>query len=208
MKHNRNRAVKKERLNKNVKLNVATNFALAFLIFSVGFVCLFPVEDAVTTDGSEKNVYRSASAETDGVSLILSRGHELGNHGYFHKDHASLSEAQNKEEISLCNRFIQLMTGKAMTLFAPPSGAYGKAALAACETLNMKTILWSRDTIDWRDKNASLIYSRATKNIKGGEFVLMHPMKETADALDDILTYYETCSLRAVTVSENLQDGG
>ena len=95
-----------------------------------------------------------------------------------------------------------------MTLFAPPSGAYGKAALAACETLNMKTILWSRDTIDWRDKNASLIYSRATKNIKGGEFVLMHPMKETADALDDILTYYETCSLRAVTVSENLQDGG
>lgn len=251
MKHNRNRAVKKERLNKNVKLNVATNFALAFLIFSVGFVCLFPVEDAVTTDGSEKNVYRSASAETGGVSLmfnvywgtdevyrildtlethkakatffiggcwaddnvacvreILSRGHELGNHGYFHKDHASLSEAQNKEEISLCNRFIQLMTGKAMTLFAPPSGAYGKAALAACETLNMKTILWSRDTIDWRDKNASLIYSRATKNIKGGEFVLMHPMKETADALDDILTYYETCSLRAVTVSENLQDGG
>lgn len=46
------------------------------------------------------------------------------------------------------------------------------------------------------------------KNYKGGEFVLMHPMKETADALDDILTYYETCSLRAVTVSENLQDGG
>ena len=71
----------------------------------------------------------------------------------------------------------------------------------------MKTILWSRDTIDWRDKDASLIYSRATKNIKGGEFVLMHPMKETADALDDILTYYETCALRAVTVSENLQDG-
>ena len=71
MKHNRNRAVKKERLNKNVKLNVATNFALAFLIFSVGFVCLFPVEDAVTTDGSETNVYRSASAQTDGVSLMF-----------------------------------------------------------------------------------------------------------------------------------------
>ena len=142
------------------------------------------------------------------VKEILSRGHDLGNHGYFHKDHASLSEAENKEEISLCNRFIELMTAKKMTLFAPPSGAYGKAALAACEALNMKTILWSRDTIDWRDKNAALIYTRATKNIKGGEFVLMHPMKETADALGDILTYYQTCSLRAVTVSENLQNGG
>lgn len=142
------------------------------------------------------------------VKEILYRGHELGNHGYFHKDHSALNEEDNKEEISLCNRFIKLMTGKEMTLFAPPSGAYGKASLAACEILNMKTILWSRDTIDWRDKNSSLIYTRATKEIKGGEFILMHPMKETADALDDILQYYQSCALRAVTVTENLQYGG
>ena len=202
MKHNRNRAVKKERLNKNVKLNVATNFALAFLIFSVGFVCLFPVEDAVTTDGSEKNVYRSASAETGGVSLMFNV-YWGTDEVYRILDTLETHKAKATFFIGGC-----WADDNAMTLFAPPSGAYGKAALAACETLNMKTILWSRDTIDWRDKNASLIYSRATKNIKGGEFVLMHPMKETADALDDILTYYETCSLRAVTVSETLQDGG
>ena len=84
----------------------------------------------------------------------------------------------------------------------------GKSGARGLRSADMKTILWSRDTIDWRDKNAALIYTRATKNIKGGEFVLMHPMKETADALGDILTYYQTCSLRAVTVSENLQNGG
>ena len=172
MKINRKRAVRKERLSRDVKLNIATNCALSLLIFSVGIVCLFPVDSAVTTDGSESNVYRCAPSETDGVSLmfnvywgtdevyrildildeheakatffiggcwaddnaacvkeILSRGHDLGNHGYFHKDHASLSEAENKEEISLCNRFIELMTAKKMTLFAPPrvreSGARG-----------------------------------------------------------------------------------
>ena len=69
----------------------------------------------------------------------------------------------------------------------------------------MKTVLWSRDTIDWRDKNASLIYTRATKGVKGGEFVLMHPMQETADALEDILKYYESVSLSVVTVSEHLK---
>ena len=110
--------------------------------------------------------------------------------------------------ISVCNQFIRLMTGAEITLFAPPSGSYGKASLEACAALNMKTILWSRDTIDWRDKDASLIYTRATKDIKGGEFVLMHPMEATADALGDILTYYEIHSLCAVTVSENLQNGG
>ena len=72
----------------------------------------------------------------------------------------------------------------------------------------MKTILWSRDTIDWRDKNAALIYSRATKNIKNGDFVLMHPMKETADALDDILKYYAANDLKTVSVSDNLQKEG
>ena len=37
---------------------------------------------------------------------------------------------------------------------------------------------------------------------------MMHPMKETADALEDILKYYQKNSLKTVTVSENLQKEG
>jgi peptidoglycan/xylan/chitin deacetylase (PgdA/CDA1 family) len=72
----------------------------------------------------------------------------------------------------------------------------------------MKTMLWSRDTVDWRDKNSALIYTRATKNVKGGELILMHPMQETANALKDILTYYQLHGFSAITVSENVQTGG
>ena len=139
------------------------------------------------------------------LRAIFADGHEIGNHGYFHKDHSKLTQAKNAEEISSCNRFIELAIGEAPILFAPPSGAYGENMLAACKAMGMKTILWSRDTIDWRDKDANLIYSRATKNIKGGEFVLMHPMAATADVLDDILKYYQTQGLSAITVSENLR---
>ncbi len=139
------------------------------------------------------------------LRAIYSAGHEIGNHGYFHKDHSKMSLLENQKEISSCNRFIELAIGEKPNLFAPPSGAYGESTLLSCRTLEMKTILWSRDTIDWRDKDASLIYTRATKNIKGGEFVLMHPMSATADALDDVLKYYQSQSLSAVTVSENLQ---
>jgi len=139
---------------------------------------------------------------------IFAAGHEIGNHGYFHKDHDKLSLMQNQREIADCNRFIELALGQAPTLFAPPSGAYGNDTLAACKQLGMKTILWSRDTIDWRDKDKNLIYTRATKNIRSGEFVLMHPMTATADALDDILNYYQSQNLRAVTVGENLRIKG
>ena len=139
---------------------------------------------------------------------IAQDGHEIGNHGYFHKDHAILSKTENEKEIKTCNQFISLSLGVTPTLFAPPSGSYAKDMLSACEKLNMKTILWSRDTIDWRDKDEKLIYSRATKNIKGGEFVLMHPMQATVNALEEILSYYKSCNLRAICVSENLQVGG
>ena len=135
-------------------------------------------------------------------------GHEIGNHGYFHKDHTKLNLVNNQKEISACNRFIELAIGEKPTLFAPPSGAYGNDMLSACTALNMKTILWTKDTIDWRDKNASLIYSRATNAVKKGDFILMHPMKETADALDDILKYYDSHNLKTVTVSQNLQKEG
>ncbi|MBO5239936.1 MAG: polysaccharide deacetylase family protein [Clostridia bacterium] len=247
MKNNDKRRV----LRQNWKIGVATNAALGILVLSIGALCFAPVSSAVTTDGDNAEVYRSAGSESGGVSLmfnvywgteevyrildtledhgakatffiggcwaddnvdclreIYAAGHEIGNHGYFHKDHDKLSLEQNRKEIADCNRFIELALGVSPTLFAPPSGAYCNDTLAACKAMNMKTILWSRDTIDWRDKNAALIYTRATKNVRGGEFVLMHPMSATADALEDVLEYYEKQSLSVITVSENLRIKG
>lgn len=140
------------------------------------------------------------------LRAIYTKGHEIGNHGYFHKDHSKMDLEINQKEINDCNRFIELAIGEIVTLFAPPSGAYNEMTLQACSALNMKTILWSKDTIDWRDKNSSLIYSRATKNVKLGDFILMHPMPCTVDALEDILKYYQKNSLPVVTVSENLRE--
>ena len=139
---------------------------------------------------------------------IVSRGHELGNHGYFHKSHDRLSEQQNREEIARCNQFISLATGVDPILFAPPSGAYGDEMLVAVQKLNMKTVLWSKDTIDWRDKDASTVYSRATKDVRAGALVLMHPMEHTVAALPDILKEYERRGWNAITVGENLRAGG
>lgn len=145
-------------------------------------------------------------ADDNGACLnaIKDAGHETGNHGYFHKDHASLSLQGNQAEIAHCNRVVEALTGVAPKLFAPPSGAYGKNTLIAAQSAGMKTILWSKDTVDWRDKDAALIYKRATEKAVGGDFILMHPTKATAAALGDILVYYKNHSLRAITVSENL----
>ena len=89
-------------------------------------------------------------------------------------------------------------------MFAHTSGAYGEATLNACLSLGLRVIMWSRDTIDWRDKSVDLIYSRATENLEKGEFVLMHPTDCTVKALPKILTYIGNGGMQAVTVSQNL----
>ena len=74
-----------------------------------------------------------------------------------------------------------------MNLFAPPSGSYSKNTLKVSKSLNYKTIMWTKDTIDWRDSDENLIISRATKNVSSGDFILMHPKTHTLNALPKII---------------------
>ena len=148
-------------------------------------------------------------AEDNGELLlkILENGHEIGSHGYFHKDHAKLSESRNREEMTATDNLIRRLTGYDVKLFAPPSGSYSATTLKVAESMGYKTIMWSKDTIDWRDKDVNTVINRATKNVRGGDMILMHPQKHTLDALPKILDYYEKGGLTAVTVSECIENG-
>lgn len=145
-----------------------------------------------------------ADDNVDCVREIYRRGHELASHGYFHKDHSRLSFEGNLEEIRPSVKLLNMICNIEITLFAPPSGAFGENTVNACNSLGLKLIMWSRDTIDWRDRDVGVIFSRATKNLKKGEFVLMHPTDCTVTALPQILTYIRDNGLTAVTVSQNL----
>lgn len=145
-----------------------------------------------------------ADDNVDCLKEIAARGHELGSHGYFHRDHDKLDYAGNLQEIKTSIDFIKEATGVSVTLFAPPSGAYNDDTVNAARELGLKTVMWSKDTIDWRDKDEAVCLTRATKDVKGGDLILMHPMAHTLKALPAILKYYREANLRTVTVSENI----
>ena len=141
--------------------------------------------------------------KNDETLLEISRaGLELGCHGYLHRDHAKLSTQQNKEEIAICSRFVENVTGQPITLFAPPSGSFGDNTEAACKALGMKMIMWTNDTIDWRDDDVDLLVKRATKNIAPGDMILMHPKDQTVLALPRIIEAYLKEGYKLVTVGE------
>ena len=94
----------------------------------------------------------------DLIKEIYTRGHELGNHGFYHKDQDSLDFESNLQEIKMCHEVVSKNLGIEMNLFAPPSGAFNNSTIDVATKLNYKTIMWTHDTIDWRDKNTDLIF--------------------------------------------------
>lgn len=140
----------------------------------------------------------------DMLQKIYDAGHEIGNHGYNHKDHAKLSAKQNQDEIHTTGELVEAVIGYKMNLFAPPSGSYNNSVLSVAGNLGYKTIMWSKDTIDWRDKSEELVYSRCTKNAENGDLILMHPTLHTSNALGRVIKTLKEKGFNLVTVSENL----
>ena len=145
-----------------------------------------------------------AVKNVDLVKEIYTRGHELGNHGFYHKDQDSLDFDANLQEIKMCHEIVSKNLGIEMNLFAPPSGAYNTTTVDAATSLGYKTIMWTHDTIDWRDQNADLIYNRATKDLSNGDLVLMHPTKKTVEAITNIISTAINNGFYPTTVSNCL----
>ncbi len=145
-----------------------------------------------------------AEKNEETLKSVYAAGHEIGSHGYLHRDHSKLDKRGNTDEIIVTHKLISNMLDVSMTLFAPPSGAYNAVTLDVAESLGYKTVLWSRDTIDWRDHDTDLIVSRATTKTVGGDFILMHPTKNTAEALPRIIDGLVAKNLNPGTVSDAL----
>ena len=145
-----------------------------------------------------------ASKNEEMLKRFIQEGHELANHGYNHKDQNRISQQENYNEINQTHQIVKSFTGLEMKLFAPPSGAFNDTTLNVTESLGYKTIMWTRDTIDWRDKDKQLIYNRAVKDAKGGDLVLMHPTEKTLEALPEILQTLKNQGLNVTTVSETI----
>ena len=145
-------------------------------------------------------------ADDNGKTLeyINSNGHEIGNHGYFHKDHKRLNYDQNEQEIRLTEVMVKALVGIKPNLFAPPSGSFSNTTLQVAEQLGYTVIMWSKDTIDWRDNDKDLIYKRATKNASNGDLILMHPKEHSLAVLPKIIEFYQQNGFEVVSVSENL----
>lgn len=142
----------------------------------------------------------------DLAKLIVSAGHEVGNHSYSHPDMAKLTASQAREQIVRTNEIIEAATGQKCKWFAPPSGSYRDETVKIADQLKMKTVMWTVDTIDWQKPSPDVLINRVISKIGNGSMVLMHPTEATAKSLSRLITLIEKKNLEIGTVSELLSE--
>lgn len=133
-----------------------------------------------------------ADKNRDTVKKISELGHTLGNHGYNHKLHTKIGKEENIKEITRTGDIIKEVTGKNCTLFAPPAGDVDSSVISYANECGYKTVMWSCDTIDWRDQDENKIMARVRRNLASGAFILMHPTPVSVKIMPEIISYVQS----------------
>lgn len=144
----------------------------------------------------------------DLVKEISARGHEIGNHSTTHPQMSKLSEEKIAQELRVMSDQVEALIGKRPILFRPPFGDYNNQVILTARKNGYEAIQWSVDSLDWKNRGAEDLITRATKNVKSGDIILFHNDSQSiADALPAVLKSYRQQGLTVVPVSQLLLSG-
>lgn len=140
------------------------------------------------------------------AKMIVDEGHEIGNHSYNHPDMSKLSSHAIKEQLIKTNDIIEATIGQKCKWFAPPSGSYRDEVVKIAAELNMGTVMWSVDTIDWQRPEPTVLINRVMTKIHPGAIILMHPTSSTSLALERLIILIKQKNLEIYNLSTLLSE--
>ncbi|MEK5397804.1 polysaccharide deacetylase family protein [Paenibacillus nitricinens] len=135
---------------------------------------------------------------------MLKRGHEMENHAYTHPNMSTLSRARATVEIEKTQKLLKESLGVTNKWFAPPSGDFDQETVEIASSLGLKTVLWTVDTVDWRNPSPESIVAKITSKAESGTLVLMHPTASSSKALKAMIRGIKAKGLQLGTVSQTL----
>ena len=136
----------------------------------------------------------------DILRRMQAEGSEIGNHSFNHKQLTTISSSELGDQINKTQDAVMEIVGTKPKLMRPTYGSYDDNLKSQLE---MPMILWSIDTLDWKNRDAEKISNHVLTNIKDGDIVLMHDIYgTTADAVKTIVPELVHRGYQLVTVSE------
>lgn len=109
---------------------------------------------------------------------IDDEGHEIGLHGYSHKNMRSLSRRDIARELEDTRNL--LPEGCSPRWLRPPGGCCSDGVRQVAQVTGLSILSWSMDPKDWAVQNADTIRRYILKNIRDGDVILLHDMSDSS----------------------------
>lgn len=141
------------------------------------------------------------AGDSGNVKTAYDMGCEIGNHTWNHPKLTKLKPDELAKQFSDTNAAIKAVTGSDPTVFRP---SYGITNESINKTSAMPVIMWTVDTMDWKDRDGKKAFETVSKEENlDGKIILMHSIYEsTADATELLIPYLREKGYQLVTVSE------
>ncbi len=138
------------------------------------------------------------------VNRMQEEGHLIGNHSYRHIQLTKAGEDAVCRSVEQTEEIIQDITGDRPQYLRPPYGDWNENL--ECR-MNLTTVFWTVDSLDWKLKNTDRIVRRVEKAVKEGDIILMHDIFPTSvEAALQLVDRLQVEGYQFVTVDELVID--
>lgn len=138
------------------------------------------------------------------VRRMQEEGHLIGNHSYRHIQLTKAGEDKVCDAIEQTEEIISGITGTRPQYLRPPYGDWNDEL--ECR-MNLTTVFWTVDSLDWQLQNTPKIVNRVLKRTGNSDIILMHDIFPTSvDAALQIVDTLQAQGYTFVTVDELMID--
>lgn len=134
------------------------------------------------------------------IEIMHSGGHEIANHTFSHQKLTSLKDDEMQKEVQRTQDAVYNITGEYPTFLRPTYGAINSRVRTG---IDLPLLMWSKDTLDWKSRDANYIFSQAINGLNDGDIILFHDIyPSTAEAIEKLIPYLLDNGYCPVTAKE------
>ncbi len=108
------------------------------------------------------------------VQRVVDEGHQIGNHGYFHRKLHLKPPGYVRRDVLLGTQAIEQSGSKAPEFFRAPHGFRNPWVSSIAESLGQRTVGWSLGVWDSDRPGVNEIAKRTIEGVRPGSIVLLH----------------------------------
>jgi peptidoglycan-N-acetylglucosamine deacetylase len=154
---------------------------------------------------------RFVNQKPDIAGELVRAGHVVGNHTFSHPSLIFASSAQTRKQLQDCDSALTNAVGEHSRLFRPPFGGRRPGTLRIARALGLEPVMWNVTGWDWKGKPAEYVERKVSRQIRGGDVILLHDgdhkafgrdRSQTVIATDRLIARYKSEGYEFLTVPE------